>query len=332
MLDREERQVALTDLYAPLIRKNWNGIEVEGVTDLSTKGFFNKGVYRVVTKNKDLVLKLHDGAVPVENINRVLNEMTKHEFDNFPFVLATDSGEFSIEHGNYRAILLEWVDGTSYNDLICENKKQKVKTVAATLAKFHSTGDRITDTKGISKDHSIASLWMPETIERFYKVRKWLEEQSKGSNDLMFLIRELTEVVEPFITFYSIRKNASDLEAGLSVGLIHGDFEPQHIIFTSDGNCKFIDFDRFRIGRRLDDLCRLINFGSEVLDRDEIIKSYEKVKTLGEEDKKKLLNYLLYNRLRRLFWILNEHVNRNPKLVNLVNIKKEVELSIEMFS
>ena len=98
-----------------IVEKNWAGIKVMDVSDFSNKGFFNEGLFKLITEDgRGLALKGYgDKFRVVSFLDKARKFLLTNNFNNLAEVKTTNSGlDYYCDQNNYY-VLSGWIEGPS---------------------------------------------------------------------------------------------------------------------------------------------------------------------------------------------------------------------------
>lgn len=309
------------------VENEWIGKKINEISNESGQGFFNHGVYKIFSEDGQIfALKGYgDKRDLVLFTNRVSLLLLENGFEGVPKPEKTKSGQYYSQKDSNYYTLTNWIEGTSLSAVKFNERHNMLRLAANSLGRFHSLSDNfihLIDDPII--DFKMGELWVPEMIERYHLVKESAQHQI--SSPFRDQIIKLSDDLDGFIKYFSRNTYVEAIDNALTKGIIHGDLETQHIIFSEGSRCSFIDFDRMRIGRKLDDVSRLLNhaLSSRIL-VNKILESYLSAQKLSKDDLAILPVYTQYSNIRRLYWVLNELV-ANPEIFNngVIDVRKEI--------
>lgn len=268
----------------------------------------------------------------VEFQNEVLNLLkNSSDFKIDGFVKTSSQELIAKDKDEYYYIVKDWYEGRECDVL----NEQEILLAVKKMGKMHNT-------LILSKTEAVAKNKYEDLREEFEKhnkelkkVRSFIRDKNNKSNYEICFIHHFEGFWQEGSEATSRLKNSSyeaiKKYAENQGRICHGDYNHHNILILNRGGIAIVNFDKCYIGIQTGDL---YHFMRKIMEKHnwsiplgkKMLKSYQEVRPLSEEEKENLFLRFLYP---EKFWKLaNHYYNSNKAWMPAKNIEK-LELLVE---
>ena len=244
-----------------ILRQNYQIAEVQKLEEIN-KGIYNLGTYKVITEQKQYLLKFRPGYIAVTNLlsnYQFLDYLKKNDFP-VPNIITSKKGNKLVNRGDLFFELQEYI--AHQGDVRDYDPSLIIPKLASFLGEYHQLAAEYKATIKKSPYLKTEDKKYPINFQTRYFDSPFKEGRKYYQNLDSVPVKEESEI-NSYVKYYldklqQIQTEFIDQSPNIDKVVIHNDFRDNNILFKNDEIKALIDFDLCYTGIYYVDLIELL--------------------------------------------------------------------------